>query len=62
MSETLPPLFVEIGDGPKADAEELATLVVWLRNELLQLDVDAVEHATTMSTRAAAKGHAADTA
>jgi hypothetical protein len=62
MSETFPPLFVEIGGGPKADAEELATLVVWLRDELLQLDVDAVEHATAMSTRAGAKGLAADTA
>ena len=62
MSEALPLIFVEIGAGPEADAEELATVVGWLRDELLQLDVDAVERATTISTQAGTKGSTAETA
>lgn len=60
MSETLPPLFVDVSAGPETDGEELATLVVQLRAELLQLGVDSVELPTNSSTPMGAKGVAVD--
>ncbi len=60
MSETLPPLFVDVSAGPEADTEELATLVAQLRAELLQLGVDSVERATSSSTPMGAKSVAVD--
>jgi Effector Associated Constant Component 1 len=56
----LPSLRVEIGGDPGMSAEELAQLSVWLRDELLKLDLDAVEEAASGPPPRGAKGSAAD--
>jgi hypothetical protein len=62
MSGSLASLGVVIGGGPNGDAEELDRLAAELREELLDLDVDAVERVTAESAPAGAKGAAGDAA
>jgi len=49
-------LAAELDAGPEHDAEELAQLTQRLRDELLELDVDAVEPATRGAAPDGAKG------
>jgi hypothetical protein len=62
MNSGLPQLRVELDAGPDADTEELEHLSVGLRDELLELDVDAVVRTPGRSAPAGAKGPVADTA
>jgi hypothetical protein len=45
MGGMLPSLVIEIGADPGISAEELAQLSEWLRDDLLELDLDAVDRA-----------------
>ena len=49
-------MAAELDAGPGHDAEELAELTQRLRDELLELDVDAVEPATSGAAPDGAKG------
>jgi hypothetical protein len=46
MTERIARLGLSIKAGPEADAEELATLAVQLREQLLELDIESAEPAT----------------
>ena len=49
-------IFIEVGLGLEADADELERNSLWLRDELLQLDVESVEPILAEAAPAGAKG------
>jgi hypothetical protein len=53
-------ISLQVGIDAEVESDELAQLTAWLREELLELDVDSVEGVADESTPDRAKGPAAD--